>query len=168
MVTVVTVYPGASALDVEDKISLPMEDSLGAIPNLKEIISSSQENFSSVTLIFDSSADVNIAAQDVRQSLESIKSLFPEDAQSPQVMKFDIGQMPILTFAITTEGQDVRLLKEQIEEKLLNPLRRIPGVGSVMVRNAPDQIVRIEVHQDRLLAHGLTMSEVAQLFQQTI
>ena len=105
VVTVVTVYPGASALDVEDKISLPMEDSLGAIPNLKEIISSSQENFSSVTLIFDSSADVNIAAQDVRQSLGSIKSLFPEDAQSPQVMKFDIGQMPILTFAITQKDK---------------------------------------------------------------
>ena len=163
VVTVLTVYPGASALDVEDKLSRPMEDNLGAIPNLKEIISTSQENFSSVTLIFDSSADVNIAAQDVRQSLETIKNAFPEDAQSPQVMKFDIGQMPILTFAITAEGQDVRLLKEDIEDKLLNPLRRIPGVGSVMLRNAPEQIVRIEVHQDRLLAHGLTMSEVAQL-----
>ena len=163
VVTVLTVYPGASALDVEDKLSHPMEDSLGAIPNLKEIISTSQENFSSVTLIFDSSADVNIAAQDVRQSLETIKNTFPEDAQSPQVMKFDIGQMPILTFAITTEGEDIRFIKEEIEDKLLNPLRRIPGVGSVRVRNAPEQIVRIDVHQDRLLAHGLTMSEVAQL-----
>ena len=76
VVTVLTVYPGASALDVEDKISRPMEDNLGAIPNLKEIVSTSQENFSSVTLLFDSAADVNIAAQDVRQSLESIKTPF--------------------------------------------------------------------------------------------
>ena len=48
---------------------------------------------------------------------------------------------------------------------LLNPLRRIPGVGSVMLRNAPDQILRINIHQDRLLAHGLTMSEVTGLIQ---
>ena len=165
VVSVLTVYQGASALDVEEKLSLPMEDSLGAIPNLKEIISTSQENFSSVTLIFNSSANVDIAAQDVRQALEGIKNSFPEDAQSPQVMKFDITQMPIITFAITTEGQDVRLFKKEIEDKLLNPLRRIPGVGSVMLRNAPDQILRINIHQDRLLAHGLTMSEVTGLIQ---
>ena len=76
-----------------------------------------------------------------------------------------MGQMPIVTFAITTPGSDVRLLKNEVEDALINPLRRVPGVGSVMLSNAPDQIVRIDVHQDRLLAHGLTMSELAGLIQ---
>ena len=60
---------------------------------------------------------------------------------------------------------DVRLLKNEVEDALINPLRRVPGVGSVMLSNAPDQIVQIDVHQDRLLAHGLTMSELAGLIQ---
>ncbi len=165
VVTVVTAYPGASALDVEDKLSKPLEDSLGAIANLKEIASNSRENLSMVTLVFTSNADVNIAANDVRQNLEGLKRSLPTDAEAPQVLKFDIGQMPIVTFAITTPGSDVRLLKNDVEDALINPLRRVPGVGSVMLSNAPDQVVRIDVHQDRLLAHGLTMSELAGLIQ---
>ncbi len=165
VVTVVTAYPGASALDVEDKLSKPLEDSLGAIANLKEIASTSRENLSMVTLVFNSSADVNIAANDVRQNLEGLKRSLPSDAESPQVLKFDIGQMPIVTFAITTRGDDVRLLKNEVEDALINPLRRVPGVGSVMLSNSPDKVVRIDVHQDRLLAHGLTMSELAGLIQ---
>ena len=165
VVTVVTAYPGASALDVEDKISKPLEDSLGAIANLKELASTSRENLSLVTLIFTSKADIEVAANDVRQNLEGLKRSLPTDAESPQVLKFDMGQMPIVTFAITTPGSDVRLIKNEVEDTLINPLRRVPGVGSVMLSNAPDQIVRIDVHQDRLLAHGLTMSELARLVQ---
>ena len=165
VVTVVTAYPGASALDVEDKLSKPLEDSLGAIANLKEIASTSRENLSMVTLVFTSNADINVAANDVRQNLEGLKRTLPSDAESPQVLKFDFGQMPIVTFAITTPGADVRLLKNKVEDALINPLRRVPGVGSVMLSNAPDQVVRIDVHQDRLLAHGLTMSELAGLIQ---
>ena len=165
VVTVVTAYPGASALDVENKLSEPLEESLGAIANLKEISSTSRENLSMVTLVFTSNADTNVAANDVRQNLESIKRTLPTDAESPQVLKFDIGQMPIVTFAITTPGDDVRLIKSEVEDILINPLRRVPGVGSVLLSNAPDQVIRIDVHQDRLLAHGLTMTELAGLIQ---
>ena len=65
VVTVVTAYPGASALDVEDKISKPLEDSFGAIVNFKELASTSRENLSLVTLVFTSAADINVAANDV-------------------------------------------------------------------------------------------------------
>ena len=165
VITVVTAYPGASALDVEDKISKPLEDSLGAIANLKEIASTSRENLSMVTMVFTSDADVNVSANDVRQNLEGLKRSLPSDAESPRVLKFDFGQMPIVTFAITVPGSDVRLLKKDVEEALVNPLRRVPGVGSVMLSNAPEQVVRIDVYQDRLLAHGLTMTELARLIQ---
>ena len=165
VLTVVTAYPGASALDIEEKISKPLEDSLGAIANLKEISSTSRENLSLVTMVFSASADVNVSANDVRQNLEGLKRSLPSDSESPQVLKFDIGQMPIVSFALTIPGSDVRLLKNEVDEALINPLRRIPGVGSVMLSNAPDQLIRIDVHQDRLLAHGLTMSELAGLIQ---
>ena len=118
-----------------------------------------------MTLVFTSNADVNVSANDVRQNLESLKRNLPRDADAPQVLKIDFGQMPIVTFAVTTPGSDVRLLKSDIEDVLINPLRRVPGVGSVVLSNAPDQVVRINVHQDRLLAHGLTMSELASLIQ---
>ena len=78
VVTVVTAYPGASALDIEDKISTPIEESLGSLSNLKEISSTSRENISVVTMVFNSSADINVSANDVRQNLEGLKNSSPE------------------------------------------------------------------------------------------
>jgi hydrophobic/amphiphilic exporter-1 (mainly G- bacteria), HAE1 family len=163
VVSVVTAYPGASALDVEDKISQPLEGSLGSLSDLKEISSISRENVSILTLVFTSKTDISEAANDVRQNLEELKGRFPKDAESPRVMKYDFGQMPIITFSIRSEGGDIRQMRTEIEEKFLDPLRRVPGVGSVNLSNAPERIVRVDVHRDRLYAHGLTMSEVGQL-----
>ena len=116
-----------------------------------------------MTLVFTSAADIDETANDVRQNLESIKNNLPTDAEDPMVMKFDFGQMPIITFAITTDGRDVRTLTEQLNSSLMDPLRRVPGVGSVFLRNAPDTVLRVDVDGERLLAQGLTFTELAQL-----
>ena len=155
---IVTAYPGASALDVEDKLSRPLEESLGSISNLKTLASTSRENISLVTLVFTSAADIDETANDVRQNLESIKNNLPTDAEDPMVMKFDFGQMPIITFAITTDGRDVRTLTEQLNSSLMDPPRRVPGVGSVFLRNAPDTVLRVDVDGERWLAQGLTFT----------
>ena len=78
-------------------------------------------------------------------------------------MKFDFGQMPIIIFTIRSEGKDIRLLRDEIDSNLVEPLQRVDGVGAVMLRNAPEKIVKIDVNRERLLSYGLTMSELAQL-----
>ena len=55
------------------------------------------------------------------------------------VLKFDFGQMPIIRFSVTTEGQDVRQIRDEIEDALIKPLSRVSGVGSVQLRNAPEK-----------------------------
>ncbi|MEC7986833.1 MAG: efflux RND transporter permease subunit, partial [Myxococcota bacterium] len=163
VVTVVTAYPGAAALDVEDKISQPMEDALGSLANLKEIASTSRENVSILTLIFSADAKIDEATNDVRQSLERISNDLPKGSNRPMVMKFDFGQMPIVRFSITSSGRDVRLLKDEIEDYLVGPLSRVPGVGAVSLSNAPEKVVRIQVSREKLMSHGLTMSELSQV-----
>ena len=78
VITIVTAYPGASALDVEDKLSRPLEESLGSISNLKTVSSTSRENISLVTLVFTSAADIDETANDVRQNLETINYLLTQ------------------------------------------------------------------------------------------
>ena len=163
VISIVTPYPGASALDVEDKITEPNEDALGSISGLKEISSTSRDNISLVTLLFESSVNINEAANDIRQNLEPLKNSFPGDADTPMVTKFDFTQMPILIFSVTAEGQDIRMLRDQLETELIEPLQRTPGVGSVFIRNAPERVVRVDVDRELLRAHNLTMSEVARL-----
>ena len=163
VISIVTPYPGASALDVEDKISEPIEDALGSISGLKEISSTSRDNISLVTLLFQSSVDINEAANDIRQNLEPLKNAFPDDSDAPMVTKFDFTQMPILIFSVTAKDKDIRMLRDDLEAELIEPLQRTPGVGSVFVRNAPEKIVRVDVDREKLRAHNLTMSDVAQL-----
>ena len=104
VLTVVTAYPGASALDVEDKITLPIEESLGSVSNLDTLSSVSRENVSQVILKYTNDADINEATNDVRQNLEQLKYILPEDAETPSVFKFDIAQMPIALFTITFDN----------------------------------------------------------------
>lgn len=163
VLTIVTAYPGASALDVENKISEPLEDALGSISGLKEISSVSRENISLVTLLFGSKTNVDTASNDIRQNLETLKNGFPQGAQAPMVMKLDLSQMPVLTFAVTSTKDDIRELSDELEESLLEPLKRISGVGSVLIRNAPDKLVRVDVDREKLRTHNLTMTDVVQL-----
>ena len=163
VISIVTVYPGGSALDVEGKISEPIEEALSSIPNLDQVSSTSRNNVSFVVLQFRTGTNVEEAANDVRQNLEMIKNALPSDAESPRVQKLDIAQLPIFTFAISAKGQDVRTLQEELEVGLFEPLRRVPGVGSIIIMNAPERIVRVDVYRDRLLAHGLTITEVTQI-----
>ena len=163
VLTVVTAYPGASALDVEDKITLPIEESLGSVANLDTLSSVSRENVSQVILKYTNDADINEATNDVRQNLEQLKYVLPSDAETPFVFKFDIAQMPIALFTITVEGEDVRYFSEELDEHLVEPLKKIPGVGSVNLLNAPEKTVQVDVYRDRLSAHGLTLTELHQL-----
>ena len=77
------------------------------------------------------------------------------------VMKFDFGQMPIITYE-RTEGRDVRGLRDELETHLVEPLQRVDGVGTVMLRNAPETIVKL-MSIVGIGLYGLTMTELAQL-----
>ncbi|MCK6502166.1 efflux RND transporter permease subunit [Myxococcota bacterium] len=161
VLSVITVYPGASARDVEQKVSQELEEAFGGISNLEEISSVSRENMSVVTLQLDFDADLDEAANEIRQAVEFSRIRLPTDIDEPRIFKFDTSKFPILIFAVTSSAGDVREQQAFIDDVILEPVRRVPGVGQVAMFNAPAPIVRIDVHRDRLVALGLTTTELA-------
>ena len=161
VLSVVTVYPGASADDVEQKLSRELEEAMGSVSRIKEIRSTSRENLSVVVLQFEFDTDLDQAANDVRARVEQLRNKLPAAAREPQIRKFDTATFPVLFFAVSSTTSDVRLQERYLERKVFDPLRRVPGVGQVFASNLPEAVVRVDVHGARLRAHGLTLTQVA-------
>ncbi|MCB9699127.1 MAG: efflux RND transporter permease subunit [Alphaproteobacteria bacterium] len=162
VMSVITVYPGASASDVEAKVTETMEEALGAVSGVEQLSSVSRDSLSVVTLRFDFGANLDAAVNDVRQRLDFTKRQLPDDVEDPQIFKFDTSAFPIVIFAVSSQTMDVRAERDLIEDLVMEPMRRIDGVGSVQIFNAPDIVVRVDVDRDRLVAQGLVLSQVAQ------
>lgn len=159
--SVITRYPGASAEDVEQKVTKILEDRLTTIPDLKEITSISKQDMSVITLSFDWGTDLDTRANDAREAIGWAEIALPEDAEESFVLKFDISNFPIMGYGFTAdEDGSYPDLKEIIEEGVADPLKRIPGVGSVIIRGGPRRQVNIDLDRQLLVTHHVTPQDV--------
>jgi len=161
VLSVITTYPGASAEEVEEKVTEVVEESLGALSDLEQITSTSKDNISAVTLQFEIGADLTEAANEVRQNLEFAKRMMPDEIDSPMLFKFDMAMFPVMLFGVVSSSGDVVEYRDLIEDRVLEPLKRVQGVGSVQVFNAPEEQVQIEIDRARLAAYNMTIAQVA-------
>jgi HAE1 family hydrophobic/amphiphilic exporter-1 len=164
-ISIITTYAGAGAEDVEDKITKPLEDALGATKQLDEMKSTSAEGVSVVSLSFDFGTNLDEAANDIRQNLEFVRGNLPDDASSPMLFQFDFSDMPVLMLAITSKTGDVNQQQDFIRDYIFDPLNRIDGVGSVINWSDFPMEVRVELERDKLERFGLDFDKVAQLIQ---
>ncbi|MCF8219031.1 MAG: efflux RND transporter permease subunit [Bacteroidales bacterium] len=161
-ITVFTTYPGASAHDIETNVTEPIEDALNTVDDLKEIQSVSRDNLSIVTLEFEYESDLNEAANNIRDGLSTVKDALPDEAEEPTIFKFNSSMMPIQMFAITAD-ENYEGLEKILEEKLINPLNRVDGIGSISVIGAPTREIAVEVDPRRLEAYDMTIEQIGNI-----
>src|SRR6056297_28324 len=101
--TVMTVYPGASAEEVEEQVTKPLEEILAGTENLKEVQSTSRENVSFISLQFNWGSDISEASSSARDLIELVKRDLPNDAESPVIYKVNSSMFPVLVYAITAQ-----------------------------------------------------------------
>jgi HAE1 family hydrophobic/amphiphilic exporter-1 len=158
-IMVFTSYNGANASDVERNISEPLESSLNIVSNLKQIYSTSRDNVSVVTLEFEYGTDLDGAANDIRDALSMVTSFLPDGAEDPVIFKFSTNMMPILFFAVTAE-ESYTSIKNELEEKIVNPLNRIDGIGSIMLIGSPTREVSVNIDPRRMEAYNLSIEQI--------
>ena len=157
---VMTTYVGASPEEIEELISKPMEESLGSIANVDTITSYSSTNSSMVLLQFVDGTDIDMAAVDMRDKIDQMKSSLPDAANDPMVIKMDINAMPI-TIGVKAENMDLESLNDLLEDNVVNRLERIEGVASVGLSGGITNEVRITVDPVKLAGYGLTTSTLS-------
>ncbi|MDI6780031.1 MAG: efflux RND transporter permease subunit [Bacteroidota bacterium] len=164
IVSVLTSYPGASAQDVEKNVTKILETSLGTVSELKKISSTSMDNVSVVMLEFEWGTNLNEASNNVRDALEFAKRRLPDDAETPMIFKFSTSLMPIVFLAVTAE-ENYPGLNKIIEQKIADPLKRIPGVGTVIMFGGPIRQIQINIDPKRLEAYNLSIQRIGQALQ---
>lgn len=161
---VVTSYVGASPEEIENLISKPLEEGMGSISNVDTITSVSSANVSMVVLQFVDGTDIDMAAVDMRDKLDQIKSGLPDDANDPMVIKMDINAIPIM-IGVKAENLDLTALNELLEDNVVNRLERIEGVASVELSGGITREVRITVDPTKLAGYGLTTSTLSNILK---
>jgi len=161
---VMTVYEGASALDVEEEISKELEDALGNVSNLETIKSDSRENVSIISLEFTYGTNLDEAANDVRDALGFMVDL-PDDAGDPQLLKISASMAPVIAFTASTANPGIDI-KSVLEDRVLDELSRVPGVGSAQYWGGGDERqINIDISQVKLEQLGVSLMQVTQVLE---
>ncbi len=159
-VSVTTTYTGVAPEEIESLITRPIEQTLSTIEGIDELTSTSSEGISRVQANFDWGKDLNEAVNDIRESLDRVRDVLPEDADAPSIWKFNLSDMPVAFLGLSGDG-DVRRIRYLADDVLSRRLERVPGVASVDVRGGRVREIQILLDQDRLSALGVTPREVS-------
>ncbi|NDV63878.1 efflux RND transporter permease subunit [Bacteroides sp. 224] len=159
-IMVMTSYPGASASDIENNVSRPLENVLNTVSNLKHVSSRSSENISVITLEFEYGYDIDVLTNDVRDKLDMISSSLPDDAETPIIFKFSTDMIPIIMLSVQAEESQAALYKI-LDDNVANPLARIPGVGTVSVSGAPKREIQVYCDPNKLEAYNLSIETIS-------
>ncbi len=158
-ISVMTSYAGANASDIETNITKVLEDALNSVDKLKEITSVSSDNLSVISLEFEWESNLDEATNDIRDVIDRVFDNLPEGCDRPTIFKFNTSMMPILFYAITAE-ESYPGLEKLIDEKVINPLNRVNGVGSVSMVGTPKRMIYVDVDPKRLDAYNLTIEQL--------
>ncbi len=159
LVSIVTVFPGASSSDIEDQVTKPIEDAVAGVSGIDQLTSQSSDNLSIVEIQFQDGVDANQASVDVERQLATIRSTLPTDAQEPIVIKTDINATPIVQLVLSgPQGQDE--LAQYAKDNIKPALQSISGVASVDVAGGRDRQMLVEPDPAKLVAYGLPVQAV--------
>ena len=160
VVSVRTVYPGASAEVMESQITKPLEDSLSGIEGIRTIKSVSREEVSQITVEFIDSRDPEAAANDTRDRVARVRGALPDEAQDPVVAKIEADAQAIIWLAFSSDRQSPLEISDYADRVVADRLKTLPGVASVIVGGERRYAMRIWLDPNRLAAFGLTVQDV--------
>ena len=156
---VMTTYAGASAEDIENNVTRPIENVLNGVENLKDITSQSKENISVVTLEFEWGYDLDILANDVRDKLDMLSTL-PDGVSQPIIFKFSSDMIPVLMMGVTAKESMPGLYKI-LDDQIVTPLARVDGVGTVSIAGIPQREIQVYCDPNKLEAYSLSIEQIS-------
>src|SRR5574340_584678 len=160
VLSVITLYPGASPETVEREVTKKLEQAVNPISGVKHVYSTSREGLSTVIVEFNLEVKINDAAQDARSKLSAIRHDLPQAIEEPVIQKLDIGGMAIVSLAIRSSAMTPRELTTLVDRKVKRRIENLPGVGKVDLVGESNREVAVDLDPARLDALGLGVDEV--------
>ncbi|MDP4176653.1 MAG: efflux RND transporter permease subunit, partial [Bacteroidota bacterium] len=164
VITVSTIYPGASASEIESSVTKKIEDALSSLENLDKMKSVSQEGVSFTTIELKSSADPNQSVQDAQRKINAIIATLPTGIKSPVISKFSMSDSPIMKIAATADMEPAKFTKIA-EDKIKPRLSKLKGVGQVSLLGGREREIKVNVDRDKLKSYHLSVLQVLMAIQ---
>jgi multidrug efflux pump len=160
-IQIVTFYPGASPDVMASSVTAPLERQLGQVPGLQQMTSTSSNGSSVITLQFDLSLNVDIAEQEVQQSINAAGTFLPADLPTPPIYsKTNPADTPILTLALTSKTMPLAKVEDLADTRLAPKISQLAGVGLVSISGGQKPAVRIQANPTLLASYGLNMEDL--------
>src|SRR5579864_1055156 len=161
IIQVITFYPGASPDVMASSVTAPLERQFGQVPGLQQMTSTSSDGSSVITLQFNLSLSIDIAEQEVQQSINASGTYLPPDLPTPPIYsKTNPADTPILTLALTSKDLALSEVEDLADTHLAPKISQLPGVGLVSISGGQKPAVRIEANPTALASNGLNMEDL--------
>jgi len=160
IVSIETIYPGASADVVESRITRVIEDRIAGIEGMRFIESSSEDGRSNISVEFDVKRDVDAAANDIRDRVSGVLSSLPVEAEPPDIQKASSDDDVIMWLNLSSDRLTVPALTDYAERYLLDRFSVLDGVARVRIGGKQSYAMRVWLDRNKLAARNLTVADV--------
>ncbi|CAM4078353.1 Swarming motility protein SwrC [Bacillus manliponensis] len=158
IVTVTTIYPGATPEDVAENVSEPIEQQIQNLNGVNVVSSASYQNASSIQIEYDFEKDMDKATAEVEEALSKVT--LPEGTQKPEVSRLSMNAFPIISLSVASKDESLAELTERVEKEIVPNLEGLDGVASVQVSGQQVDEVQLVFKEDKMKELGLTEETV--------
>src|SRR4051812_39812243 len=160
-------YTGVGPLEMEELVIRPLEQQLSAVAGLEQMTSNANEGSASIQLNFVWGSDLNEAMNEIRKRIDRVRGRLPEDADPPQILKFDSNSAPIMGLALeSTDGSLNQVaLRELAENVLSQRIERVPGVAAVTVGGGLRRQIHVNLSREKITALDLSVDRVVNILK---
>jgi HAE1 family hydrophobic/amphiphilic exporter-1 len=163
MVSVITnLRGGIAASEVEKYVTIPLEEAFSELNGLQEMISSSKESESNITMTFHNNVDTDFIIIDVREKLALIRHLLPKETENPIIAKFEQSDDPIMIIALSSIKFSTEELRQIAERSIKEKMLRVNGVADIQIGGGRERKLLIEVNKEALVAHNISILDFIQ------
>ncbi len=164
IITITTIYPGASPNEVETGVTKLIEDAVSGMDKVSDVRSTSSEGVSFVTIELLQSADTDLSLQDAQRKVGQITSQLPSAAKAPTISKFALDELPILRMGVSAD-MDSKTFYQFVKDKLQPLLSRVPGVGQIVLVGGEEREIKVNLDLQKLRTYGISIPQVTQVIK---
>lgn len=157
---IIEVRGGIPPTEVETLVTKIVEEAVGTVSHLEEMLSISKEGESTVVLSFEPGINMDFAALEVREKFAKVKNKLPKEIEKPIIAQFKRSDVPIIIIAATSLKRTTEEIRKIVDENVKEVLRRVTGVADVEVAGGRERKILIEADQRRMAAYNISLERV--------
>ncbi|RZK39718.1 MAG: efflux RND transporter permease subunit [Pedobacter sp.] len=162
VVSISTIYPGASPNEVENTVTKKIEDAVSSMENIKKINAVSFESLSTVTITLTDKANIDISLNDAQRKVNAILSQLPDEVKTPSLSKFSLDDMPVITMSASANMDDVTFY-DLIDKRIAPVISRVTGIAQVNLIGGSEREIKVSLDASKLQGYGLAVPQVQQM-----